>query len=82
VSDGSRAGQKLWFNDGGVRKAFKALRLSDDRRQRGVAVEGALTQQEKQVSGEQEGWAVSEESLMSQFLLSRIVLVFLPIGAQ
>ena len=49
VSDGSRSGQKLWFNDGGVKKAFKALRLSDDRRQRGVAVEGALTQQEKQV---------------------------------
>jgi len=48
VSDGSRSGQKLWFNDGGVKKTFKALRLSNDRRQRGVAVEGALTQQEKQ----------------------------------
>ena len=51
MSDGTRDGQVLWFNDHGTKCPFKAQRLSDDRRERGVEVEGAMTQQEKQVSG-------------------------------
>eukprot|EP01113_Clastostelium_recurvatum_P007054 TRINITY_DN1324_c1_g1_i2.p1 TRINITY_DN1324_c1_g1~~TRINITY_DN1324_c1_g1_i2.p1 ORF type:complete len:552 (+),score=143.09 TRINITY_DN1324_c1_g1_i2:127-1656(+) len=40
--------QKLYFNKKGQKASFVAQRLSDDRRQRGVAVEGEMTTEEKQ----------------------------------
>ncbi len=41
-------GQKLYFNKNGQRASFIGERLSDNRRQRGVAVEGEMTREEKQ----------------------------------
>lgn len=40
--------QKLFFNKAGEKASFVGKRLSDDRKERGVAVEGEMTQQEKQ----------------------------------
>jgi len=40
--------QKLYFNKAGERASFVGVRLSDDRKERGVAVQGAMTQDEKQ----------------------------------
>eukprot|EP00897_Mesotaenium_endlicherianum_P008797 jgi/Mesen1/7946/ME000422S07098 len=47
VEEGGRQGQLLWFNSAGSRCPFTGLRLRDDRRQRGVPIEGAMTQEER-----------------------------------
>jgi hypothetical protein len=41
-------GQKLYFDKNGEKASFIGERLSDNRRARGVAVEGAMTREEKQ----------------------------------
>jgi hypothetical protein len=48
VEGGSRGGQKLYFNKSGEKASFIGERLSDNRRARGVAVEGEMTREEKQ----------------------------------
>jgi hypothetical protein len=39
---------KLYFNDKGQKRSFLGQRLKDDRRERGVALEGDMTSEEKQ----------------------------------
>lgn len=48
VDQGGYGGQKLYFNKNGQRASFIGQRLSDNRKERGVSTEGAMTQQEKQ----------------------------------
>jgi len=48
VDESGWGGQKLYFNKNGQRASFVGQRLSDNRKERGVSVEGAMTQQEKQ----------------------------------
>jgi hypothetical protein len=48
VEGGDWGGQKLYFNKNGEKASFIGERLSDNRRARGVAVEGAMTREEKQ----------------------------------
>jgi hypothetical protein len=45
VQDGS---QKLYFNKSGEKASFIGQRLSDNRKERGVATEGEMTKEEKQ----------------------------------
>eukprot|EP00850_Spirogloea_muscicola_P000988 SM000003S11233 [mRNA] locus=s3:1667446:1669772:- [translate_table: standard] len=47
IDNSGRRGQKLWFNKGGEACPFVGLRLTEDRRQRGVPLEGAMTAEEK-----------------------------------
>jgi hypothetical protein len=48
VRSGGWIGQKLFFNLNGERASFYGERLSDNRRARGVALEGAMSEEEKQ----------------------------------
>jgi len=48
VDQSGYRGQKLYFNKNGQRASFIGQRLSDNRKERGVSVEGEMTQQEKQ----------------------------------
>ncbi len=45
VQDGS---QKLYFNKSGEKASFIGQRLTDNRKERGVATEGEMTKEEKQ----------------------------------
>jgi hypothetical protein len=45
VQDGS---QKLYFNKCGEKASFIGQRLTDNRKERGVATEGEMTKEEKQ----------------------------------
>eukprot|EP00850_Spirogloea_muscicola_P018572 SM000172S03045 [mRNA] locus=s172:77184:79954:+ [translate_table: standard] len=47
IDNSGGRGQKLWFNKGGDACPFVGLRLTEDRRQRGVPLEGAMTAEEK-----------------------------------
>lgn len=46
IIEGSR-GQKLYFNKNGQKASFMAQRLKDNRKERGVSVEGAMSEAEK-----------------------------------